>query len=178
MIITCKNCNKRFNVDANVIPQKGRLLQCSSCNHEWFFKKEIVEETIPKEKVNESHEEIKPFNDDIDAVEIKSSKSVVDIERQIKDYSTIEKILINKDNDRITENKDDIFDTKIDNSKNKGNFSILGFIIVFILSFIALIIVLDTFQGPISKIVPNVELLLYNLYETINDIVLFLKDLI
>ena len=178
MIITCNNCNKRFNVEANVIPQKGRLLQCSSCNYEWFFQKEIEKETIPKDKVNESHEEIKPFNDHIDAVEIKSSKTVEDTERQIKDYSTIEKILINKDNDRITENKDDIFNTKIDNSKNKANYSILGFIIVFILSFISLIIVLDTFQSPISKIVPNVELLLYNLYETINDIVLFLKDLI
>ena len=178
MIITCINCNKRFNVEANVIPQKGRLLQCSSCNHEWFFIKEIEEETVPNDNVTESREEIKPFNDHEDVVEIKSSNSAEDIERQIKDYSTIEKILINKDNDNKTENKDDIFNTKIDNSKNKGNYSILGFIIVFIFSFIALIIVLDTFQGPISKIFSNVELLLYNLYETINDIVLFLKDLI
>ena len=37
---------------------------------------------------------------------------------------------------------------------------------------------MDTFQGPISKIIPNIEFLLYNLYETINDIILFLKDLI
>ena len=38
--------------------------------------------------------------------------------------------------------------------------------------------ILDTFKGPIGKIVPNIEFLLYNLYETINDIALFLKDLI
>jgi hypothetical protein len=43
---------------------------------------------------------------------------------------------------------------------------------------VALIIVFDTFQGPISKIFPNIEFLLYNLYETINDVQLFLKDLI
>ena len=54
----------------------------------------------------------------------------------------------------------------------------MGLIIVFIISFIALIIVLDTFQNPISKIIPDIELILYNLYETINDITLFLKDLI
>ena len=42
----------------------------------------------------------------------------------------------------------------------------------------ALIIILDTFQVPISKIVPNIEFILYHLYETVNDIRLFLKDLI
>ena len=42
MIITCKNCTKKFKVDSTVIPEKGRLLQCNSCNHKWFFKKEIV----------------------------------------------------------------------------------------------------------------------------------------
>jgi predicted Zn finger-like uncharacterized protein len=177
MIITCNNCNKRFNIEASVIPQKGRLLQCSSCKHEWFFKKEIGEETTSKVKINESPEGLKPFNDQLDTVEIKS-ESVDNLESQIKDYSTIKKIFNNKDNDSETENKDDDFDTKIDSSKNKSNYNILGFIIVFILSFIALVIVVDTFQSPISKIFPNVELLLYNLYETINDIVLFLKDLI
>ena len=62
--------------------------------------------------------------------------------------------------------------------KDKKNYNILGVITVFIISFIALIIVLDTFKGPISKIVPNIEFLLYNLYETINDIELFLRDLV
>ena len=50
--------------------------------------------------------------------------------------------------------------------------------IVFILSFIGLIIIIDTFQDPISKFVPNIEFLIYNLYQTVNDIILFLKDLI
>jgi hypothetical protein len=37
---------------------------------------------------------------------------------------------------------------------------------------------LDTFQSPISIFLPNIEFVLYNLYETINDIVLFFSDLI
>ena len=61
---------------------------------------------------------------------------------------------------------------------SKKNYNILGITIVFIITFIALIIVLDTFQIPIGKIVPDIEFLLYNLYETINDIKLFLIDLI
>ena len=50
--------------------------------------------------------------------------------------------------------------------------------IVFLISFVALIILVDTFKYPISKIVPNIEFILYNLYESIKDIRLFLKDLI
>ena len=46
MIITCNNCNKKFDLDSNLIPDKGRLLQCASCNHKWFFKKEILENTV------------------------------------------------------------------------------------------------------------------------------------
>mgnify|MGYP003690141213 CR=1 FL=1 len=40
MIITCINCNKKFNIDSNLIPDMGRLLQCASCDHKWFFIKE------------------------------------------------------------------------------------------------------------------------------------------
>jgi len=41
-----------------------------------------------------------------------------------------------------------------------------------------LIIFVDTFKSPISEIIPNIEFILYNLYETIKDIISFLKDLI
>ena len=43
---------------------------------------------------------------------------------------------------------------------------------------IALIILLDTFQIQLSSIFPNLELFLYNLYETVKDMSLFIKDLI
>ena len=38
MIISCKNCNKNFEVDSSLIPENGRLLQCSACDHKWFYK--------------------------------------------------------------------------------------------------------------------------------------------
>jgi len=50
--------------------------------------------------------------------------------------------------------------------------------VVILISIIALIIVLDTFKTPIGYIFPAIEKILYNLYETIKDIYLFLKDLI
>ena len=43
MIITCVNCNKKFNVNSDLIPEDGRTIQCGSCNHVWFFKKDLKE---------------------------------------------------------------------------------------------------------------------------------------
>jgi len=51
-------------------------------------------------------------------------------------------------------------------------------IFVFIISFAALIILLDTFKNQLSSIIPNIDLILNNLYETLKDIYLFFKDLI
>ena len=49
MIITCKECKKRFEVPDNAIPAEGRVVQCSSCSNEWkqlpIKKTEIVKKT-------------------------------------------------------------------------------------------------------------------------------------
>ena len=42
MIIVCPSCGKNFNVRDDQIPDKGRLLQCSSCKHEWFYTKNTI----------------------------------------------------------------------------------------------------------------------------------------
>ena len=46
MIITCNSCNKKFDIDSYLIPDKGRSLQCASCDHKWFFKKEVLENMV------------------------------------------------------------------------------------------------------------------------------------
>ncbi len=50
MIIQCINCNKKFEVNSNLIPSVGRNIQCGSCNHLWFFKKEdeYIENIVKK----------------------------------------------------------------------------------------------------------------------------------
>ena len=62
-------------------------------------------------------------------------------------------------------------------TKKQRNFKISFFFIVAIISFVAFIIIVDTFKHPIGKIIPNIEFILYNLYESIKDISLFIKDL-
>ena len=170
MIISCNNCNKKFNIDSSLIPEKGRLLQCNSCNHKWFFKKEIINESILSVKTDKTIEKIEPIKKKLEHQIIEKLKDIELLDKQPKD-----EYLSNSPS--ISENKNNNLDIDL-KKESKKNYNILGLTIVFIISFIALIVVLDTFQNLISKIVPNIEFLLYSLYETINDVKLFLKDLI
>ena len=58
------------------------------------------------------------------------------------------------------------------------NISSLNFILVFLISIIAIFLIIDTFKKPISLYIPNIEYLLENLYETLLDLKLFFKDLL
>ena len=153
MIISCNNCHKKFDINSDLIPQNGRLLECSSCNHQWFFKKEVIVPTL-RDSINNNKIEI--FQNDSTLAEQESKNSVVETKKKDKKPS---EILVN-------------------NKRIKRKFKVLNLTIVFIISFIALIIFVDTFKSPISEIIPNIEFILYNLYETIKDIISFLKDLI
>jgi len=168
MIITCNNCSKKFEVDSSLIPEKGRLLQCNGCNQKWFFKNEIIDKLTSIVKINSPVEEQKPSIEKITLLETENSKTLEFLDSVTKEDSVIKKNKIEDDNNEVN----------VKTSKNKKSYDILGLIIVFIISFIALILVLDTFQKPIGNIVPNIEFLLYNLYETLIDIILFFRDLI
>jgi len=176
MIIRCNNCNKNFDIDSSLIPEKGRLLQCSSCNHKWFFKKKIKENSVPIVKIKAIIEEPTPYRESVTKEKTETPNSIELLDRVTEDVSIVKKISIqsnNKIDETIRIDKEP--NTKI--SKNKKSFNILSLTIIFIISFVAIIIVLDTFQKPISMFVPNIEFILYNLYETINDIALFFSDL-
>ena len=176
VIISCKNCDKKFEVDSSLIPEKGRLLECNSCNYKWFFKKNIINEPDMPIEIKDPVHKMEPTNNEnssqkIDNIEIESPETMELLDSTIKPISPIYKNLtkdkIKKD---TTQKKRSI--------EFKKNYNIFGLIIIFIISCIALVIIFDTFKSPISKIVPNIEFILYNLYETINDIMLFFIDLI
>ena len=157
MIITCENCTKKFEVDADLIPDKGRLLQCMKCQHTWFFKNAI---SIDTDK----------------SVDFNSPTLMEDTSGSEKDDLIVEN---NLDNQELSENKNKEWTsfTKSNLGKKK-RISIINLTLVFIISFIALIILTDTFKSQIGKIVPSIDFLLYNLYESIKDILLFINDLI
>ena len=172
MIISCNNCNKKFDIDSKLIPEKGRLLQCSSCNYKWFYEKEIIIEPAASVKVNKPIEKIEPIIEGLRYKKIENSENIELLDNETSEIKSSTPIIAKIEGDKPEIN------LKNETLKDKKNYNILGLIMVFIISFIALIITLDTFQNPISKIVPNIEFILYSLYETINDIKLFLKDLI
>ena len=153
MIVQCNNCHKKFDLDANLIPEEGRLLQCSACNNTWFFKKKKIEtpQEVTKSEIqnNKKEETISPKNNDANSSEKPSNDEIENVEVE----KTIEPL------------------------PDKKNYRILNILVVSIISFAAFIIIIDTFKTPLGKIVPNTELLLYNLYETFRDIALFIQDL-
>ena len=162
MIIECTNCNKKFRVDDDLIPENGREIICGSCNYAWHFK---PEKTSEKSLVLD--------NEMID-LQKKTDQNDTDFN---DNYSNIKSEKIPK-NDQIKISKETNFDFKI-NKKNKysktSNF--FSYLIVVIISFIALIILVDTIKSPLINIFPGLEIVLFNLFETLKDVRLFITDL-
>ena len=153
MIIVCPSCGKNFNVREDQIPDKGRLLQCSNCKHEWFYTKN----TIP---VDDNMDELS--KDDF----TQESFGILDEEKDKYD----EVILEDKENE--SEKPKNI---KKQKTKKVNFFKLL---LVFIISFVAFVLVVDTFVVQISEYVPFTEKYLDNLYQSLIDISLFFQNLI
>ena len=153
MIIECINCNKKFDINSELIPESGRTIQCGSCNHIWFFKPTIKEPQIFKKSTVET---TKPNNEKKIQQNLKKPEKKINNKVSNKNY-------------------------ELTPYKSKSKFSLskfLSYIIVLIISFIALIIIIDTFKSPIYKAFPNLEIVIFSLFEVLKDIELFIKDLI
>ena len=160
MIITCPNCNKQFKIDNSLIPDEGRDLQCGSCNHVWFYK---IEEK--NNKILELKQEI--ISEDIQT-KIKNKE-----EKNLPEETTKNEINNKKKEKNLEKQKNT---TTLNKTKNKGS-KFFSYLIVFIISFVALIILLDTLKTPLINVFPGLEIILFNLFETLQDIKLFIIDL-
>ena len=162
MIITCPSCKKKFNIDINLIHDEGRELQCGSCEHIWFYKKE---DSIP-EPITISEDIVIKENGESD--KIKDDKS----------YDQAIKQSVEEDNEEKTE----LLAIKKTKNKNKvtkktQSSKFFSYLIVFVISLVALVILLDTLKTPLINVLPGLEQVLFNLYETLKDIKLFIIDL-
>ena len=153
MIIVCPSCGKNFNVRDDQIPDKGRLLQCSNCKHEWFYTKN----TIP---VDDNLDE--QSNDEL----AQESFGILDEEE-------------NRDDEVIVENKTVELKKRKNIKKEKTTkVNFFKLLLVFIISFVAFILIVDTFLVQISEYFPFAEKYLDNLYQSIIDISLFFQNLV
>ena len=157
MLISCEKCAKNFEVEDNLIPKEGRLLQCGSCDFKWFYKKEIKIDKVPskKEFADKTKKEIKP-------------------DETLKESSNIHEIESDNLIDDVEITKDEVQTSTIINKK----INYFKIFIVFIITLIALIVVIDTFKYEIGSVFPRTETFLNNLYESLRDINLFFRDLI
>ena len=163
MIIECPACSKKFNIDEKLIPDEGRLLKCGNCDHTWFYKKEenlkLETETI---KINENEEN-------------KSEINVEPVDVPIKQTKKVRKKISKKSLTSESTSKELI---SIDKSSISRENNIAKKIFLIIISIIALILLLDTFKNQISVVFPGILKMSDSLYLVINDLKLFIKDLV
>ena len=79
MIIACPKCKKKFDIEDSLIPEKGRLLQCSSCDKKWFFKKTIdVKKKIERISIKTKTNKIEQATEDAKVLTICLESSNLD----------------------------------------------------------------------------------------------------
>ena len=162
MIITCPSCHKKFKIEDFLISSKGRNLQCGSCNHNWFYK--IENKAAEPLKLEENNEEkvIQPTENNLsisNKTELLKAKLNQELDKDIKKDNIIHNSDLPKKSKNITFGK------------------FLSYIIVSIISFAVFVILIDTLKTPLVNIFPGLEILLFNLFETLQDIKLFIIDL-
>jgi predicted Zn finger-like uncharacterized protein len=157
MIIACINCNKKFNVDSKLIPPEGRKIQCGSCKHIWLYK---IEEATSSPYVLDDNKALLAKN--IDNNKITANSENLDDDKR----STISNAKIN-----INQN------ANIKKTENKSVSNFFSYLLVIIISFIALLVLIDTLKTPLINIFPQLEVILFNIFETLKDVKLFIIDL-
>ena len=153
MIITCPRCQKSFNIDDKLIPTEGRLVKCGACDHTWFFK--------PTENIEDKQDTATPDT----SINEEENKDFIQVKRNKENVKT--KVGKTKGSKKYL--------PAIKKEKSK-NFSKL--FLVFLITIIAIVILIDTFKVPLSYIIPNINFYLDNLYQSLIDIKLFTINLI
>ena len=166
MIIQCVNCNKKFEIQDKLIPDDGRLLECGSCAHQWHYtpitKLELTD--VVQTKVDEV--QVKT-----DEVQIKDEPAEQLIVKKTKKKSKIIEKIDENDADNEIDHTNENITTK------KKNISFINFLLVGIISFVAIVILVDTFKNQIAYVIPNISLYINELHEILRDIFLFIADL-
>ena len=168
MIIICPCGKKKFNVDSSAIPADGRLLKCGTCSEVWHYKIPTSEQNILEELNNIENQKTETTEENTDEVikkkeiispNINTAKSK---RRKIKDKneSKSKELVSIEKNTEIKENK------------------IIKNIFLTLISLIAFILLIDTFKNQISQVFPGIINISDSLYLVINDLKLFIKDLL
>ena len=181
MIISCIKCNKKFTVEDKLIPELGRILECGSCLHQWHYipvlliNKNI--DTNKTEGIIKNDEPVifdKKTNEKKIIPDVDNNNNKNSIPNFENDNVQVEPVNVNAQVEPVNDNVQ--VEPVIENKKKKSNF--LNKLLVIIITFVAVIIILDTFRDQLLSIFPSLDLYLNSLYNVINDIFLFVANLI
>jgi predicted Zn finger-like uncharacterized protein len=161
MIISCPNCNKQFKINPSLIPDNGRDVKCGSCDHVWFY------------KLDDNTREPLPLSDDFADKKIKNKTDSKTIDNNNEPNDTSSQKNIDDKKDQIVKKQILVKNEIKKNTRSK----FFSYLVVSIISFVALIILIDTLKVPLINVFPDLEILLFNLFEILKDIKLFIIDL-
>ena len=145
------------------------IISCEKCNKKFELADNLIPETGRLLQCGSCSYQWHyiPTNQITLVNEIDSTKSSKNIKKSVK---KIDKKKINADKNILE--SDESF---LENKKGVGFFS---YLLVIIISLVALLVVGDTFKPYLLNIVPNLDFYLSSLYESLTDIYLFFKDLL
>ena len=170
MIIECPNCNKKFNLDEKLIPENGRTLKCSSCDHIWHYKipitKSIDDLKIPQNK----NTNLDTNSSDVEKIDVEHDEEINN-----ENLTDINQGAVTEED--TEDEEDDIKDEKGNEEKQGKLKMVLVYFIVVIISLLGLLFLLDTFKSYLSNVFPSITPLFNSFYETLLDLKLFIKDL-
>ena len=187
MIIECKNCLKKFTVSDNDIPNKGRTVQCGNCSTQWLqmpITPSVTSADLDIDNVNQD-----PSKNEFIASDGKNYKFLGNqwaevlpsgkagrlarkkISKELNNLAGREQTKKNK-----TIKKSNQLTNQYQEIEERG-MGIFSFLIVFVTSVAAIILLLDTFKNQLIPFFPDLDNYLVYIFETINNIYIIIKDL-
>ena len=170
MIIECPNCNKKFNLDEKLIPENGRTLKCSNCDHIWHYNIQITKSIDDLKVPQNKNTNLDTNSSDVEKIDVEHDEEIND-----ESSTDINQGVVTEED--AEDEEDDIKDEKGNEEKQGKLKMVLVYFIVVIISLFGLIFLLDTFKSYLSNVFPGITPLFNSFYETLLDFKLFIKDL-
>ena len=181
MIISCPNCNKKFQVPDNAIPKAGRTVQCSSCSHEWM-QYPVKEQKVVKLKNPAPIKSSPPVNKARKIPKKASGPAPYSKEymeqkwgSEVKNYAQQKGISkIKAETKKIQKIKS----AKLNEKREQPSFGFFNYIITYSIGFTFLVGILNFERARLSRKFPMLEPYIDTFFETIDNLKIFILDLI